>query len=325
MLNLKSLNLNPPMKFAAGLVVLALACSLPAAPQTMADGPGVTVDTGGAMMHRTSVFYPEAARSAKIQGTVTLEVTLENSGSVAESRVLGGPVELRRAAQQSVLQWHFAMDSGSNTRQVKIQFQLPAEAASRSGMAQASRIARPAPLTGKRIAQISISGASDALRADLLSRLPVHEGDTVADDTMDKVRAIAQSVDEHINVGFGLTPSGEARIILSLPGGSAVPAPADGVKRITIGGNVQQAKLLSQPKPVYPPDAKAARIQGVVNLAAIIAKDGTVANLTLMSGHPLLIASALDAVRQWTYEVTLLNGEPVEVQTQITVNYTLSQ
>jgi protein TonB len=96
-------------------------------------------------------------------------------------------------------------------------------------------------------------------------------------------------------------------------------------QRIRVGGNVQQAKLVRQPKPVYPPLAKQARIQGVVKLNAIIGKDGTIQNLTQVSGHPLLVPAAMEAVKQWVYQPTLLNGEAVEVVTQIDVNFTLSQ
>jgi len=96
-------------------------------------------------------------------------------------------------------------------------------------------------------------------------------------------------------------------------------------QRIRVGGNVQQAKLVRQPKPVYPPLAKQARIQGVVKLNAIISKDGTIQNLSVLSGHPLLVPAAMEAVKQWVYAPTLLNGEPVEVVTQIDVNFTLSQ
>jgi protein TonB len=95
-------------------------------------------------------------------------------------------------------------------------------------------------------------------------------------------------------------------------------------QRIRVGGNVQQAKLIRQPKPIYPPLAKQARISGVV-LNAIIGKDGTIQNLTVASGHPLLVPAAMEAVKQWVYQPTLLNGEPVEVVTQIDVNFTLSQ
>jgi len=97
------------------------------------------------------------------------------------------------------------------------------------------------------------------------------------------------------------------------------------VQRIRVGGNVQQAKLIRQPKPIYPPLAKQARISGVVRLNAIIGKDGTIQNLTVASGHPLLVPAAMEAVKQWVYAPTLLNGEPVEVVTQIDVNFTLSQ
>jgi periplasmic protein TonB len=101
-----------------------------------------------------------------------------------------------------------------------------------------------------------------------------------------------------------------------------VPPPPS---RIKVGGNVQQARLVRQPRPVYPPLAKQARIQGVVKLSAVISKDGTIMELAVISGHPLLAPSALEAVKQWVYQPTLLNGEPVEVATQIDVNFTLSQ
>jgi len=102
-----------------------------------------------------------------------------------------------------------------------------------------------------------------------------------------------------------------------------IPKPV--VQRIRVGGNVVQANLIRGPKPAYPPLAKQARIQGVVKLNAIIGKDGTIQNLVAASGHPLLVPAALEAVKQWLYKPTLLNGEPVEVVTVIDVNFTLSQ
>jgi periplasmic protein TonB len=94
---------------------------------------------------------------------------------------------------------------------------------------------------------------------------------------------------------------------------------------LRVGGNVQAANLLKKATPTYPALAKSARIQGTVRFTAIIGKDGTIQNLTLVSGHPMLVQSATDAVKQWVYKPTLLNGEPVEVITQIDVNFTLSQ
>jgi TonB family protein len=93
--------------------------------------------------------------------------------------------------------------------------------------------------------------------------------------------------------------------------------------KIRVGGNVQASKIVSQPKPVYPPEAKAARIQGTVQLLVEIAADGKVKDVSVVSGPPELVKSAVEAVSQWAYQTTLLNGEPVEVITTVDVNYTL--
>src|SRR5579872_3392259 len=118
-------------------------------------------------------------------------------------------------------------------------------------------------------------------------------------------------------------------IIGSVPTAAPPPPPPppkpQTPSRIRVGGNVQAANLIKKVVPVYPPLAKQARIQGTVRFTAIIGKDGTIQNLQLVSGHPLLVPSATQAVKQWVYKPTLLNGEPVEVITQIDVNFTLSQ
>lgn len=130
----------------------------------------------------------------------------------------------------------------------------------------------------------------------------------------------------------GGTPGGVIGGIISSVPQAAPPPPPPVVKeapkpvapqRIRVGGNVQQAKLINQPKPVYPPLAKQARIQGTVRFNAIIGRDGSIADLKMVSGHPLLAPAALEAVKLWKYQPTLLNGEPVEVVTQIDVNFTL--
>ena len=104
------------------------------------------------------------------------------------------------------------------------------------------------------------------------------------------------------------------------------PEPPVAVARhpVPVGGDVQMAKLVRKIIPAYPPLAKAARISGVVRLIGIIARDGTIRNLQLVSGHPLLTRAAMEAVQQWVYKPTLLNGEPVEVIAPIDVNFTLS-
>ena len=108
--------------------------------------------------------------------------------------------------------------------------------------------------------------------------------------------------------------------------GAAPPPPkAATPSRIKQGGNVQAAKLTNKVTPNYPPLARQTRISGTVRLHAIIGKDGSVQSLTLESGHPLLVQAALDAVKQWHYQPTLLNGVPVEVDTTIDVIFSLGQ
>ena len=103
----------------------------------------------------------------------------------------------------------------------------------------------------------------------------------------------------------------------------APPPPKATPARIRVGGNVQAAKMVRQVMPVYPPIAKTAHISGTVVLHAVIAKDGSVEDLQYVSGPPLLMKSAMDAVKQWRYQPTQLNGDPVEVDTTISVVFTL--
>lgn len=347
---------------AAGLGILAAACwfvtatfPLAAAPQVVNDAAGISVDVGGAaILHRSPVAYPDAARSRGIQGTVTVEAVLDGSGNVSEARVLSGPQELRRAAQQSVLQWHFKPEVAGTSRQVSIVFQIPGrqegpvtggrtvagisesplsrpsaettlsqqrETALREMLAARKGAGQPASTPPVRtIKSIAVVGLSEQTKSELLSRLPVHEGDTLTPESMSRFTQAVAEFDEHLRISSSAF-NGETVLSISAPDALAIATP----DRIRIGGNVQQSKLVRQPHPVYPPEAKAARIQGVVKLSAVIAKDGTVSKLEVISGHPLLVPAALEAVKQWVYETTLLNGNPVEVITQIDVNFTLSQ
>ncbi|MGA7293428.1 MAG: energy transducer TonB [Terriglobales bacterium] len=95
-------------------------------------------------------------------------------------------------------------------------------------------------------------------------------------------------------------------------------------KRIRVSQGVTEGRLILKIEPKYPPLAQSARIQGQVILTAIISKTGEIQNLMLVSGHPLLVPAAIAAVKQWRYRPFLLNGEPVEVETTITVNFELS-
>jgi TonB family protein len=319
---------------AAGLGILAAACwfttgtfPLSAAPQ--ADAQGVTVDMRGAtVMHRAAVAYPETARRAGVQGMVVVEVKVDSAGNVGDARVLNGPDELRRAALESVLGWHFTRDSANGTRQVAIAFALP-EGQARKTAAAPAAVAEPVAPRGNSATQlppvgrIDITGLAAANRDELLARLPIHEGDTPTPELVRRLTAVVRDYDEHLTISIGRSGADTSTLRIAAPQfeAQAVDSPAP---RIRVGGSVQQNKLVTKVVPVYPPLAKQARIQGVVRLQATIAKDGHITYLEPLSGHPLLIEAAVNAVKQWVYETTLLNGNPVEVLTQIDVNFTLS-
>jgi periplasmic protein TonB len=110
-------------------------------------------------------------------------------------------------------------------------------------------------------------------------------------------------------------------IISSTP--VAVPKVAT-PQRVRVSQGVSSGLLIRKVQPAYPPLARQARIQGTVVLHAVIGKDGSIQNLTLVSGHPMLAPAAIEAVKQWKYKPYLLNGEPVEVDTEVQVNFTLA-
>jgi periplasmic protein TonB len=95
-------------------------------------------------------------------------------------------------------------------------------------------------------------------------------------------------------------------------------------QRIRVSQGVTQGMIIRRVNPPYPPLARQARIQGPVVLQAEIGKDGSIQNLHLISGHPMLAPAAIEAIKQWKYKPYILNGEPVEVETTITFNFTLS-
>jgi TonB family protein len=269
------------------------------------------------LLHSVAPVYPQAARDKHIEGDVVLEVQIDAEGHVSDARVLSGPVELRNAALAAVLQWHYspkAMSLPAST-QVTLPFRL-----AKQGQPSTIIVAPPPVREPFALKAIQVDGLSEAARDQLLQRLPVHTGDMVDEDVMREVAKIARDFDEHLMTLAG--PNDQMiHIFLMKP----APAQTGAARRIRVGGTVQRSKLLVKVTPVYPPEAKAQGIQGLVRLEAIIGKDGKIENLQVVSGDPTLAASALDAVRQWQYQTTLLNGDPVEVITQIDVNFTLTQ
>jgi TonB family protein len=308
------------------------------------------VDFGGAPpVSHAGTAYPIAALAKRVEGTVVATIKIDEDGAVNEAQIVSGPDELG-AVLNSVTNWHFGKEAAGTTRQVRITFVLPkgdlpnlsdAEIARETRRAAARAMSERTgglPLQGKPIKGILVSGLSEHAKEDLLARLPVHTGDiltvdlitdidmalgqydrrlgvaTFADNNEPMIRIAPQDSPEFgraVNGGPGLQPGTRAEVAGDFTG-----------QRIRGSGNIQPA-LISRVEPVYPPLAKQAHVQGTVDLSAIIGKDGHVQDLKVVRGHPLLVQAALDAVNQWVYKPTLMNGEPVEIATDIQVNFAL--
>jgi periplasmic protein TonB len=145
---------------------------------------------------------------------------------------------------------------------------------------------------------------------------------------------IAKVKDEEAPEGIGTgavpfsipgVPNGTSNaVITDVIRNTPAAVPKIAVQKVRVSSGVAQGLLIHEVKPQYPALARQARIQGTVVLQAVIDKEGKVQHLQVVSGHPLLIQAAMDAVKQWRYKPYYLNGEPVEVDTQININFTLS-
>jgi TonB family protein len=343
-----------PMQAPAQTTVSAQRASI------VADGPGVVVEPGAKLLHRTPVFYPSGVATV---GTIVVESSVNAKGEVTDAHVVSGPDEFRNAALSSVLNWHFSPGGLPPVVQSVIRFETPARTESTPATVTATP---PVVSTRPSLKEITMSGLSDELAEKVRAGLPVQVGDSFGTDQSRQVRAAIKKIDEHLMYGIRmdqgdviltimLRPTGvvggiSSGVIGGVPGvltgrpGVIVPQtpiitdagptaaaaaqfapPANGMMRVRVGGNVQAANLTRKVTPAYPPLAKQARISGTVRFTALIGTDGSIVSLQLVSGHPLLVQSAQEAVSQWQYKPTLLNGAPVEVITQIDVNYTLSE
>jgi len=152
-------------------------------------------------------------------------------------------------------------------------------------------------------------------RADLRDTAEEWRRDvSIADEWVQKALATKKAKAEGRNVNAGMAPPPPPP-----PGRTQAAVP----QRITISGDIVQRQRLRDVPPIYPEMARQARIEGAVRLNIVIDKQGRVMDIKVISGHPLLIPAALEAVKQWEYNPTLLNGQPVEVSTELSVPFVL--
>jgi TonB family protein len=230
--------------------------------------------------------YPADAKLKGIEGDVVLHISVDDEGDVADAYVVSGPNELREPALQAVRQWKYDKTGAvPASSEVTVTFSLEKPGSA----AKEKETARP---RNEERAGGPRSGVSGGVPGGVAGGVPGGVKDGV-------------------------------------PGGVATEqAPAEdspAPKKIRVGGNMQAANLIYKLTPKYPPEAKEARVQGTVTMAVTVGSDGKVKDVQLMTGPDLLVQSAMEAVWQWVYRPTLLNGEPVEVLTQVDVNYTLTQ
>jgi TonB family protein len=299
------------------------------------DDPAMTIDAGGSLMHRAPIHRAVHATSG---GTVIVDAMLDSKGEVADAHVVSGPDELRNAVLQSVLQWHYS-NPGPQTVRIVVRFD---QIAARTATASPAAPSTPEEMLGT-LKTIEFVGVAPDIQEKVRAVLPVREGDTVSRSFLANALDAARQVDEHFRarttrtVGhqvimtFLLGPPPAAIRVVSAdsakpePGTTAFPPSTMTPSIITVGGNVAAFNLIYKVTPMYPMDAKRSGVQGKVILAAMIGATGKITHLDLISGDPLLAPAAMQAVKQWVYKPTLLEGRAVEVVTQIEVNFTLSQ
>ena len=165
------------------------------------------------------------------------------------------------------------------------------------------------------IHKIDVSAVPEALRDRVLRELGLAESQTVPMSQVEAAAKRVSTLDSRLFSFVSENEHGSVDVIVSAPNASAT--------RIKVGGNVQQSQLVYRQIPKYPIDAKAQGLQGAVHLRIVIGRDGTVLSAERIDGDTTLAAAAIDAVRHWIYKPTLLNGSPVEVESVVTVNFTL--
>lgn len=296
----------------------------------------------GYVVNRAPTEYPGEAREKKIEGTVVVELTFNANGEIVDARVLSGPDELRKAALQSALRGTYGINV-ARTLQVVMDFKLsaftpppPPAPHSPQHLAERRRAeeekAKALTLAqGKNLTVIRIAGLPEPRASELKQRLQSFQGQMISEALLKQIRESVHSSSIGQEPNFAVRPADDhAELVVSFgPVAETLTwkreAEQNGINRIRVGGEVQRMNLVEQVKPVYPPLARQAEIQGVVVLEAEVNKEGRVEILRVLTGHPLLLEAAIEAVKQWVYKPTLLNGEPVNVVTTINVNFALQK
>jgi TonB family protein len=323
---------------------------LQSAAQVAPDDPGITVDAGATLAHRSPVHNPSGT---SVTGDVLLELKLNSKGEVADARVLSGPDELRKAALASVLDWHYAADTAPPSLiHATIHFgQRPAAAVTvaqapppppppppppsgaaggrfKGGLPTAPPPPPPPPPPPEAavVQRIDLAGLSPELRQRVQNALTIREGDTLRLAEWGSIRESLRSIDEHLVMivqGNG-TPSDRVILRIALRAdGSSTPI-ASAVGAFKIGGGVSAPVPIVKPEPEYSAEARAAKWQGAVLLQVVIDENGVPQDIKIV--RPLgmgLDQKAIEAVQKWRFKPGLKDGQPVPVSANMEINFRL--
>ena len=341
------------------LACLLLTCSSLLISQE-SSSPPIEVPSNSMVCAKVAPVYPPLARQARIQGTVVLKAIIGKEGSVENLQLISGHPMLAPAAIEAVRQWKYQpyrIDGRAVevATEVRVNFELANDPATEGGLVSNARLGEcqgcvrttEMIMRGLRIQKVDPIYPPQAISAHVAGSvsLDVHidQAGLVQQVTLitghpmlapAAIEAVRQwryrpfelngkprDVQIQVWLNFQFSPNNPSETLITEgmpPQGMALPP-----QRVRVSSGVEQGLLVSKISPEYPPDAREQHIQGQVVLKALIGKEGAVENLELISGDPALATASIDAVRQWRYRPYLLNGQPVVVETQIVVNFTL--
>jgi TonB family protein len=310
------------------------------------DGPAGNPGPLPGMIVSTRPVYPPDAKAAGIQGLVSLIAAITTTGTVGNVTVVSGSQELRQSAIDAVKQWKYEprLQNGEPVEwmaTIDLNYTLP----------DTRPVVGPVPPADEAGAGVKQFGG-DVAAPMIISQPSPDYTEQARKDNVQGVVLVGLVVDEHglpqhvkllRGLGDGLDEKAveTAKKYVFKPGTengkpaavyvnvevkfelAVIKFQIPGVP-VRISAGVMAGNLIYKADPVYPAIAKAAHVQGAVILHAIISKDGTVERLDVISGNGMLVNAARDAVSRWTYKPYLLNGEPTEVETSITTNFSLA-
>ena len=274
----------------------------------------------------THMTFQVKSPGVKVEGVVQLDATFNSEGEVIEARVLSGPDELRNAALKEVLSKRLMPDQ-VRTRIVPVSVEFRQGA----GIPPVPSPPQPPPVDEAEFEGIDYQGLSPELQqraAGVLGGL--QSGQHLTSVQIDEFRSQLARIDPALKLGVNMRKA-MSKVDVNMHKTAAGPillrlgvhTQAPSLSELRVQPDAMQMNLIHKVEPEYPPLARQARIQGTVRMDIAVGKEGSVEKIHVVAGHPMLIPAAEEAVKQYKYRPTNLNGQPTAVQTTIDVNFTL--